>query len=69
LVNNIFDPYFTTKHKSNIHSGTGLGLFIAYNNMLDLNGSIEVDTEVGEGTTFVLTLPQQVSKKSTEEDT
>jgi signal transduction histidine kinase len=30
VINKIFDPYFTTKHKSNMHNGTGLGLFIAH---------------------------------------
>jgi len=57
MIENIFDPYFTTKHKSNIHNGTGLGLFIAHKNMRDHGGSIEVNSKVNVGTTFFLTLP------------
>ncbi|UCB49428.1 MAG: GAF domain-containing protein [Deltaproteobacteria bacterium] len=57
----IFDPYFTTKHKSNMHDGTGLGLFIAYQNMQDHGGTIEVKSGVKEGTVFTLTLPSKIS--------
>ncbi|MBI5606829.1 MAG: GAF domain-containing protein [Deltaproteobacteria bacterium] len=56
-IHKIFDPYFTTKHKSNHHNGTGLGLFIAYQNMLDHQGSIDVESTVNEGTKFTLFLP------------
>jgi signal transduction histidine kinase len=55
----IFEPYFTTKHKSNIHNGTGLGLFIAHQNMQDQGGSIELDSEYEEGARFILKLPHQ----------
>jgi signal transduction histidine kinase len=57
ILPNIFDPYFTTKHKSSLHNGTGLGLFIAYQNMLDHQGSIHVESKVNEGTKFTLFLP------------
>jgi len=53
----VFDPYFTTKHKSSMHNGTGLGLFIAHQNMQDHGGSIEVESIINKGTTFLLTLP------------
>jgi len=56
-IDKVFDPYFTTKHKSDMHDGTGLGLFIAYQNMQDHNGTIEVQSKVDEGTIFTLTLP------------
>jgi len=55
----IFDPYFTTKHKSSIHNGTGLGLFIAHKNMQDHGGSVEVKSKTKEGTSFLLILPLQ----------
>jgi signal transduction histidine kinase len=58
-IDKIFDPYFTTKHKSNMHDGTGLGLFIAHQNMQDHGGTIEVKSGVNEGTTFILTIPAQ----------
>lgn len=57
MIDKIFDPYFTTKHKSSIHNGTGLGLFIAHQNMQDHNGTIDVKSKVNEGTVFTLTLP------------
>jgi signal transduction histidine kinase len=53
----IYDPFFTTKHKSTIHRGTGLGLFIAHQHMQDHHGSIEAKSAPNEGTTFILTLP------------
>jgi signal transduction histidine kinase len=56
-IDKIFDPYFTTKHKSDMHDGTGLGLFIAHQNIQDHGGTIEVKSKVNEGTTFVLTIP------------
>jgi len=61
VINKIFDPYFTTKHKSNMHNGTGLGLFIAHQNIHDHQGTIEVKSEVNEGTTFILNLPTDLS--------
>ena len=57
MIDNVFDPYFTTKHRSSMHNGTGLGLFIAYQNMQDHNGHIEVKSKVNEGSVFTLTLP------------
>ena len=57
MINKIFDPYFTTRHKSSMHSGTGLGLFIADKHMQDHGGAIEVKSRVNEGTSFILTLP------------
>ena len=57
MINKIFDPYFTTKHRSDLHSGTGIGLFVAHQNIQDHGGTIEVKSSVGEGTTFIMTLP------------
>jgi len=57
IIHKVFDPYFTTKHKSSLHNGTGLGLFITYQNMLDHQGTIEVESKVEEGTKFTLFLP------------
>ena len=57
VIHKIFDPYYTTKHKSDLHKGTGLGLFIAHQNMQDHGGTIEVKSKVIKGTTFILTLP------------
>ncbi len=64
MIDNVFDPYFTTKHKSSIHNGTGLGLFIAHQNMQDHDGIIEVKSKVNKGTVFTLTLPVDNSNQS-----
>jgi len=64
MIEKIFDPYFTTKHKSSMHNGTGLGLFIAHQNMQDHDGTIEVKSAVNKGTTFILTLPSDPSPDS-----
>jgi PAS domain S-box-containing protein len=48
----IFDPYFTTKKR-----GTGLGLTIAYSIVKKHSGTLEVRSRMGEGTTFVVSLP------------
>jgi len=51
----IFDPFFTTKE---IGKGTGQGLAIARSVVVDKhNGSIQVETEDGKGTTFIVRLP------------
>jgi two-component system, NtrC family, sensor kinase len=50
----IFDPFFTTKE---VGKGTGLGLNVAYNIIKKHNGSIELESKVGEGTVFTITVP------------
>ena len=61
MIDKIFEPYFTTKHKSNMHNGTGLGLFIAHQNIQDHKGTIEVKSEVNEGATFIMDIPTDPS--------
>ena len=57
MINKIFDPYFTTKHKSKDHKGTGLGLFIVHQNVQDHGGTIEVKSSLDKGTQFIIDLP------------
>jgi PAS domain S-box-containing protein len=49
----VFDPFFTTKG----HSGMGLGMSVVYGIVTRHGGAIEVETTLGEGTTFVVELP------------
>ena len=50
----IFDPFYTTKGPG---KGTGLGLAISYNMIKRYNGRIDVDSEIGKGTSFTIVLP------------
>lgn len=53
-VGKIFDPFFTTK---GVGSGTGLGLSISYGIIHNHGGDIQLKSEVGVGTVFLITLP------------
>ncbi|MDQ3366073.1 MAG: HAMP domain-containing histidine kinase [Myxococcota bacterium] len=53
----IFDPFFTTK---DVGEGTGLGLSIVHELVERHGGTIEVDTRLGQGTTFTVKLPRQI---------
>jgi len=53
-LSKIFEPFFTTKEK---RKGTGLGLYLTYNEIQKWGGKINVDSRLGEGTTFSVWLP------------
>jgi signal transduction histidine kinase/CheY-like chemotaxis protein len=49
----LFDPFFTTKGKS----GTGMGMAVSFGIIRRHNGSIDVESELGRGATFRISLP------------
>ena len=53
-LDKIFDSFFTTKGEV---KGVGLGLSVCYGFIKDHGGDIEVKSQVGEGTTFTISLP------------
>ena len=59
----IFDPYWTTKHK-----GSGLGLATVFSIIKRHNGYIDLESELGVGTTFYLYLPACEKKVSLEKE-
>lgn len=53
-IGKVYDPFFTTKE---VGKGTGLGLAVTYGIVNRHNGTIEIKSKVGEGTTFTISLP------------
>jgi len=53
-LDKIFDPFFTTKK---VGEGTGLGLTISFSIVQKLGGRIRVESEEGQGATFIINLP------------
>ncbi len=58
-IKDIFEPFFSTKQ-----NGIGLGLAISHKIIQDHGGAIELESEIGQGTVFTLTLP--ISSKTQE---
>ncbi|MFX1353302.1 MAG: response regulator [Promethearchaeota archaeon] len=63
VLGRIYDPFFTTKPPG---KGTGLGLFTCYRTVVRHGGEISVDSRVGMGTTFDISLPVRQERASDE---
>jgi two-component system NtrC family sensor kinase len=61
---NIFEPFFTTKEDG---TSVGLGLSVVYGIVLRHRGEIEVESEPGRGTAFILTFPRQIKPEEEKE--
>ncbi|HBB89183.1 MAG TPA: hypothetical protein DC047_16380 [Blastocatellia bacterium] len=57
-VAKIFEPFFTTKE---VGKGTGLGLAVCYGILTEHGGSLDVQSTIGVGTTFTISLPAIIS--------
>ncbi|MDC0335914.1 ATP-binding protein [Pseudodesulfovibrio sp.] len=64
-IERIFDPFFSTKKKT---GGTGLGLSITYGLIQELGGSMQVESEIGVGTTFTISMPRNMTNKADENE-
>ncbi|WP_420318679.1 ATP-binding protein [Ekhidna sp.] len=65
IKNRIWEPFFTTKE---VGVGTGLGMSITYGIIEKHGGKIELASEVGKGTEFVITLPKKITPIKQKED-
>jgi signal transduction histidine kinase/ABC-type phosphate/phosphonate transport system substrate-binding protein len=60
-LDHIFEPFFSTKA---VGKGTGLGLSVSYGIVQRHGGTLEVESELGKGTTFIVILPCAEGRKS-----
>jgi len=60
----LFDPFFTTKGKG----GTGMGMAVSFGIIRRHNGSIDVESEPGRGTTFKISLPVAETESATADE-
>jgi signal transduction histidine kinase len=56
-LRHVFEPFFTTRSSQ---GGTGLGLSITYGMVKEIGGDIAVESKLGEGTRFIISLPHRI---------
>lgn len=65
FLNHIFDPFMQERSDArSVYQGTGLGMTIVNGLIKKMNGSIEISSKEGEGSTFVITLPFEIAEES-----
>ncbi len=62
-IEKVFEPFYTTK---GVGEGTGLGMSISYKIVESHGGKIDIDSELGKGTKFTITLPRDGLKQKEE---
>jgi two-component system, sporulation sensor kinase E len=62
-IKKLGEPFYTTKER-----GTGLGLMVSYKIIEEHRGKIDVESEVGVGTTFHITLPIERTEREDNDD-
>ena len=67
-LNHIFDRFYQIKKHEKSHSGSGIGLHMAREYALLHHGIIEVNSEPGEGTSFIIYIPAQLHPENTTEE-
>ena len=69
FLSHIFDPFSQEKTDArSVYQGTGLGMAIARGLIEQMNGSIEVTSQVGIGSVFVITIPFEIAQEQKKDE-
>ncbi len=61
ILDSIFQPGFSTSETVTELAGRGVGMDVVRTSLQDIRGDVQVETEAGKGTTFILTVPFTLS--------